>query len=206
VQQRWSEQARATVGRPADGGEKRQERLEDEETGGRVELVRGNWLQNGFPSRAFDLVLAIESISHMGDLSTCLTEGMRVLRPGGRFVAAVWCASEHASSWSRRLLLEPICREGPLAALRTPSAYESALRDAGFRDVRFSDWTLAVRRTWRIVLRRMARAIVTRPEVRAYLADPENDHRVFARAAVRIAVAQHLGVLRYGRLGARRPE
>lgn len=44
-----------------------------------------------FPDNSFDIVWACESGEHMPDKKKYIDQMMRVLKPGGKFVMAVWC-------------------------------------------------------------------------------------------------------------------
>lgn len=48
-------------------------------------------LQMTFPDNTFDIVWACESGEHMPDKKAYISEMMRVLKPGGKFVMATWC-------------------------------------------------------------------------------------------------------------------
>jgi len=161
-------------------------------------------LENDLPDGAFDAVVAIESLTHIRDQPGVLREAARVLRPGGRLVACVWMADPSPSAWQRRFLLEPIVEEGRLSGLPTASELHRWTAEAGLESVRLDDVTPLVRRTWTVVLRRFLHALLTDPSVLRTVLDSSESERVFARAILRIWLAQHLGVLRYGWLVATR--
>jgi MPBQ/MSBQ methyltransferase len=48
-------------------------------------------LNMDFPDNSFDVVWACESGEHMPDKQKYISEMMRVLKPGGKFVMACWC-------------------------------------------------------------------------------------------------------------------
>lgn len=164
-----------------------------------------DWLENGLPDASFGAVLALESTEHMPDLGRCLGEAYRVLEPGGRFVVCAWLAREGAGGLEVRTLLEPICREGRLAGLCSLSEYREALERAGFSVDRADDVSLLVRRTWGVVLRRLAYGLLTRRDLWRYLLDPGRQERRFIWTVPRLLLAYHTGALRYGILSAVRP-
>ena len=163
-----------------------------------------DFLTNELPSESVDAAVAIESLTHMADPEGAVREAARVLRPGGRFVACVWMAPPSPPDWARRHLLDPICTEGRLSGLPRAAAVRGWAEGAGLTVERLDDVTPLVRRTWTVVLRRFARALVTDPAVLRFLLDATEAERVFARTLPRIWLAQHLGVLRYGWLVAAR--
>jgi len=163
-----------------------------------------DFLENDLRDEAVDAVVAIESLTHISDPAAVLREGCRILRPGGRFVACVWMAAPSVPAWARRHLLDPIREEGRLSGLPTAPRLHRWTTEAGLSVERLDDVTPFVRHTWTVVLRRVARAVVTDPTLRQLLLDPTESERVFARTLPRIWLAQHLGVLRYGWLVARR--
>lgn len=48
-----------------------------------------------FPDNSFDIVWACESGEHMPDKKKYIDQMMRVLKPGGKFVMAVWCQRDN---------------------------------------------------------------------------------------------------------------
>lgn len=176
-----------------------------EGTGERVELRVADWLDSGLPDGAFDAVLATESVSHMPDPGRAFAEAARVLRPGGRLVVCDWLARAQRSGWRDRRLLEPICREGRLPAMRTVAQYGALLREAGLEVTGFADESRRVSRTWPVCLRRTALRIARDPEARTFLLSAENPDRIFALTMVRILAAYGTRAMVYGIFTARKP-
>ena len=56
-----------------------------------VEFMVKDALKMDFPDNSFDIVWACESGEHMPDKKAYISEMMRVLKPGGKFVMACWC-------------------------------------------------------------------------------------------------------------------
>lgn len=171
---------------------------------GRVAYVVADFLDNPFPDRAFDVLVAIESASHMADKRRFVEECRRVLRPGGRLVVAAWLASEEPTAWARRRLLEPICSEGRLPSLASASEYRGWMEGAGLRVVSYEDLSERVRRTWTVCLRRLSWRLAVDAEARRYLLDGRRTERVFALTLARIWLAYRVGALRYGVFSATR--
>jgi MPBQ/MSBQ methyltransferase len=54
-------------------------------------------LRMDFPDNTFDIVWACESGEHMPDKQAYISEMMRVLKPGGKFVMATWCQRDDST-------------------------------------------------------------------------------------------------------------
>lgn len=168
-------------------------------------MVLRDWHTNRLPSDSVDAVLAIESTEHMEDLPLALSEMRRVLRPGGRLAVCAWLTADAPPAWQRRLLTEPIRREGRLVTMGNEAEIAGLLRDSGFAGVTFEDLTVGVRRTWSICLRRLAGRLATDARYRRYALRATNGERVFAATMVRILTAYHVGAMRYGLFLGRSP-
>jgi tocopherol O-methyltransferase len=166
-----------------------------------VTLLVRDWLQNGLPDGAFDAAIAIESLSHMPDKPRVFGELARVVRPGGRVVLVDWLARERAGAIERRLLLDPICREGRLPALHAASEYVGFLREAGLRVTGFEDLTSRAARTWTVVAKRLPGVLARDPRL-LVAGWPE---REFLPSLARIPLAERTGAMRLCLLRADRP-
>ncbi|MEJ2541567.1 MAG: methyltransferase domain-containing protein [Gemmatimonadota bacterium] len=163
----------------------------------------GDWLGDGFElvreSGPFDVVLAVESMTHMPDPTQALIRARRVLAPGGRFVACVWLSGDGVGPLRERWLLEPVCREGRLSGLPTADEFLSMMRTAGFvRGRLVADLSQRVRRTWSLTIRQAVGRLARDPEARRFLLDPGQPERVFAATMLRIWAAYRIGAMRYG--------
>ena len=159
-----------------------------------------DWLDNGLPAAAFDAAIAIESLSHMPDKPRVFAELARVVRPGGRAVVVDWLAREHPSALERRLLLDPICREGHLPGLHPASDYAALLRSSGFTVTGFEDLSRRVVRTWAVVARRLP-GVLLRDPPSIPAAWPE---RAFLFSLARIPLAERTGAMRLAMFTAER--
>lgn len=164
-----------------------------------------DWLNTDLPSGAFDLVVAIESVSHMADRARFYRQACRVLRPGGRLVACLWLDGGRASAWGRRHLLDPICEEGCLAALEPKELHLDMLAAAGLELEEFQDLSRSVRGTWTVCIRRGLSRLTTR-RYRRFFFDRGQPNRRFAWSLFRIWWAYRTGALAYGLLVARKPD
>jgi ubiquinone/menaquinone biosynthesis C-methylase UbiE len=93
-------------------------------------------------SGSFDAAIARFSLQFVPDVQRALTEVRRVLKPGGRFAAAVFSAVEKnpyragPQAIASRLAGRPFPEPGPGQwALNDPATLAGAFRQAGFRDV-----------------------------------------------------------------------
>jgi len=169
-----------------------------------VYLLR-DWLTSGLAPASFDSVIAIESSEHMADLETFFVEVARVLKPGGRFVVCAWLSREATRFWERRLLLEPICREGRLRGIGSASEYHQFAQDAGLVPVGFQDLSGRVKRTWSICAKRVFRGLLRNPSYRQFLFHGPSSNKIFALTLLRIWLAYQFGCMRYGILTALKP-
>ncbi|HEV2811996.1 MAG TPA: methyltransferase domain-containing protein, partial [Solirubrobacteraceae bacterium] len=165
-----------------------------------VTLLVRDWLDNRLPDGAFDAAIAIESLSHMPDKPRVFAELARVVRPGGRVVVVDWLARERSGAVERRLLLDPICREGRLPELLPASAYVALMREAGLTVTGFDDVSRRAVRTWTVVARRLPGVLARDPRL-LVAAWPE---RAFLPSLARIPLAERTGAMRLALLTADR--
>jgi cyclopropane fatty-acyl-phospholipid synthase-like methyltransferase len=165
---------------------------------GGMEFYLRDALDSGLPSGAYDALIAIESTEHFADKTKFLTEASRLLRSGGHCAVAAWLSREHPSAWEKKYLLEPICVEGRLPSMASALEFRAMFADAGLRDIKFSDLTRNVKKTWTICARRVIRQFLTDPTFRRQLTDRQFNNRVFAQTVFRIWLAYRIGSMRYG--------
>ncbi len=176
-----------------------------EKTGdaGNPEYRLQNWSENDLPDGSVDVALSIESSEHMEDKPAFLAEVNRVLKPGGRFGVYAWLARAHPSLREIEWLLEPICREGRLPSMANEDEFREMLWESGFKDVRFQELSDNVKKTWSIIIGRMAKRLTWDREAWRFLFRGPN--RVFARTALRLWAAYRTGSMRYGLFTATKP-
>jgi phosphoethanolamine N-methyltransferase len=101
----------------------------------RFELVSPGPLP--FPAASFHVVFSKDAMVHIENKQLLFAEVMRVLKPGGIFIAADWLwrvgASESPAvkAWMAAIPLQ--------FAFTTVAEAERAMRDAGFRDINIED-------------------------------------------------------------------
>jgi len=162
-----------------------------------------DWFENELPDASVDVAISIESSEHMEDKPRFFSEVYRVLKPGGRFAICAWLARPSPRPWEVNHLLEPICREGRLPSLGDEHDYRNWFAGAGFANVVFQDFTVNVKRTWPIIIARMAKRLLWDKEAWAFLLNGPN--RVFGLTVIRMAIAYNTGSLRYGLFTATKP-
>jgi tocopherol O-methyltransferase len=161
-------------------------------------ILLQDWLRNELPDQSFDQLLAIESSEHMADRQRFFDESFRVLRPGGTLSICAWLAGDDCSPWEQRYLLEPICTEGAMPSLPLQSEYVSCLKQAGFEVHETEDWSRQVKRTWTLVLARLAGHFATHPRDLSFLSFALHPSAVFIKSLIRIRAAYETGAMRYG--------
>jgi SAM-dependent methyltransferase len=87
-----------------------------------------------FADRSFDLVFSKDSIIHISDKEALAADVFRVLEPGGWFAASDWLISHDGEPSAD--MKSYIAAEGLDFAMAPPARYESALKSAGFENVR----------------------------------------------------------------------
>lgn len=159
--------------------------------------IHCNWLQNTLPSESFDVAFAIESSEHMESQQVFLQEAHRVLVPGGRLAICSWLRKEGAGQWAQNCLLGPIEEEGRLK-LRTSKELIFQLRDAGFKNIQFYNYTEQVKKTWSICSVRVIKALFTDRQFFSYLMNSKSMNRHFLKTVFRIKLAYLTAAMQYG--------
>jgi phosphoethanolamine N-methyltransferase len=86
-----------------------------------------------FPPATFDVVFSKDSIVHIPDKAALMAEVFRVLRPGGRFIAADWLIGHDGPP--SPAMAAYIAAEGLDFGMASPAAYRAAMAAAGFVDI-----------------------------------------------------------------------
>jgi len=160
--------------------------------------ILGDWLAQRLPDSSFDAAIAIESSEHMPDLRQFFLQAARVLKDGGRLVVCAWLSREDPQAWERKLLLEPICREGRMPCMGTESDYRALAAETGFDCVRFQDVSREVSSTWPRIAWTFFGKLIGNPRYLRFLFNRHARNRVFAFTIFRLWLAYRTGSMRYG--------
>ncbi len=152
-----------------------------------------------FPDKTFDIVFRKDAMIHIPDKPALYTEVLRILRPGGAFVASDWLQSAAAGSSAT---MREFCEvTGLTFNLETLDKTRCALNDAGFVEVALRD-----RHAWyRDEVRRESSVIrgSLKPEALELLGEEAYEHWLDVRGKEDIVLDK--GELRPTHLRARRP-
>ncbi|HEY0098623.1 MAG TPA: class I SAM-dependent methyltransferase [Pyrinomonadaceae bacterium] len=99
----------------------------------------------------FDIVWAVEVISHLNDRSEFFRRMSRLLVSGGRFCEAAWLKEEELSREVEDKYILPI-EEGMLVSLPTLSEYKRHIEENRLRLLHYEDISSKVAQTWDICL------------------------------------------------------
>jgi phosphoethanolamine N-methyltransferase len=125
--------------------ERMQARMARAALGDRIEGRRVDGGPLPFEAASFDVVFSKDSLVQIPDKAATFAEILRVLRPGGRFIASDWLRGG-SGDYSPEML-EFFRLEGIAYNMVTLEESAAALRAAGFRDVQIRDrhaWYLAL--------------------------------------------------------------
>ena len=170
-----------------------------------VDIRVCDFLKSDFDDKYFDIVMSIESTEHFDDKSQLFAELFRILKPGGRIGVFAWLSKHNPAPWEVRWLLEPICREGHLPGIGDQDEYQQLLQDAGFASLDFTDLSNSVKRTWTLVIRRIANQLLVNQEARSFIRSGFSN-TAFLKTLFRIRLAYALGSMRYGLFTAVKPK
>ncbi|MGO9717534.1 MAG: methyltransferase domain-containing protein [Steroidobacteraceae bacterium] len=134
------------------------------ERAGLASRVRGQKVDVGplpFPAASFDVVFSKDSMVQIPDKPAIYAEVLRVLRPGGRFIASDWLRAG-TGAYSPEMM-EFFRLEGIAYNMVSLDESGAALRAAGFVDIEIRDrhdWYLALARRELDAMRGVLNAII----------------------------------------------
>ena len=100
----------------------------------------------------FDIVWAVEVISHLSNRAGFFRKVSERLAPGGRFCEAAWLKDERLDARDEEKFIRPI-EEGMLVSLPDFSEYKRHMDSNGLRLVYYEDVSARVSKTWDVCLR-----------------------------------------------------
>jgi SAM-dependent methyltransferase len=106
------------------------------ETAGLAERIKGQAVEGGplpFAAASFDVVFSKDSLVQIPDKGALFSDVIRVLRPGGHFIASDWLRG--GSGPYSAEMLEYFRLEGIAYNMATLGQSADALREAGFADI-----------------------------------------------------------------------
>lgn len=86
-----------------------------------------------FPAAAFDVVFSKDSIVHIPDKHALMRDVLRVLKPGGWFIASDWLIGHDGEPSAE--MKAYIASEGLDFGMASPSEYRTAMEAAGFAEI-----------------------------------------------------------------------
>ncbi|MGO9635197.1 MAG: methyltransferase domain-containing protein [Steroidobacteraceae bacterium] len=172
------------------------------ERAGLASRIRGQKVDVGplpFPAASFDVVFSKDSMVQIPDKPAIYAEVLRVLRPGGRFIASDWLRGG-TGAYSPEMI-EFFRLEGIAYNMVSLDESAAALRAAGFVDVEIRDrhdWYLALARRELEAMRGVLNAIIV-----SRIGTQRAQH--FVDNWRQLALVLERGELRPGHLKAARP-
>ncbi len=122
-----------------------QKRVERAGLAARIKGMRVDGGPMPFAAASFDVVFSKDSMVQIPDKAAIFSEVLRVLRPGGRFIASDWLRGG-AADYSQEMM-EFFRLEGIAYNMASLEESASALRDSGFIEVKIID-----RHSWYLTL------------------------------------------------------
>ncbi|MFD0415364.1 SAM-dependent methyltransferase [Streptomyces sp. NPDC127108] len=102
---------------------------------GLIEVVTGSFHEVPYGDGHFDAVCSLEAFCHSGDRARVLSEGVRVLKPGGALAFTDIMAAEDTPAEA----LRPVVSRLGVDTLATPAFYLDRLAELGLDPVDFDD-------------------------------------------------------------------
>lgn len=96
---------------------------------------------------SFDIVWAVEVLSHLSNRGAFFSRATELLVPGGKICEAAWLKDDGLTQRDEEKYIRPI-EEGMLVSLPDLSEYQSHIKDNNLRLLYYEDISARVARTW----------------------------------------------------------
>lgn len=105
-------------------------------------FTSGDYFNTGYKSESFDVAFGIESLCYgQYNVEQLAKEMYRITKQGGRVVVTDGFLGKESLTDEEAFGVGKFCEGFVLNKLITPQAFMRALESAGFRDIKFDDWT-----------------------------------------------------------------
>lgn len=121
--------------------------------GERATFEQADYTGTPFPDASFDVVWALESLCHAAEKAAFYREAARLLRPGGRLVAAEYIRAERPLHAPGERLLHEWLDGWAIGDLDTRDEHERHAAAAGFAEIQLDDVTAHARPSLRRLYR-----------------------------------------------------
>lgn len=101
----------------------------------RVNIEQGDYTKTRFGDKSFDVVYAIESVSHAPTKAAFVKEAHRILKPGGVLVVADGYLKRIPKTRTEKKLMKKYCEAFALPEAVTASFMTRVIKRIGFKDV-----------------------------------------------------------------------
>ncbi|OHB20435.1 MAG: hypothetical protein A2939_04445 [Parcubacteria group bacterium RIFCSPLOWO2_01_FULL_48_18] len=98
----------------------------------------------------FDVIWAVESISHFPRKEKFFKDATALLKPGGKFILADWFQGEEIGLEERERFIKPIEKGMLTPKIEAMSDYENLLKERGLQIITSQDISKNVQKTWEI--------------------------------------------------------
>ena len=102
-----------------------------------VEFVKGDYTATPFPDQSFDVIWALQSVSHAEDTMEFLKEAKRLLKKDGRIILSEAFIGKENLSTKEKKQLNKFLKGWSLPSLISPSKFESYLKNNSFGNFLF---------------------------------------------------------------------
>jgi sterol 24-C-methyltransferase len=138
----------------------------------KTEFIIGDYANTLGPSKTFDRIYTVETLSHAPDVERVLRNFYKLLKPGGKIVCIEYECNYDKLSPDQASMIEFAVRYGALHGAKQfgPGEFMQTIRSVGFHDATEYDWTTACLPSFQRI-RRLAkplRNLVDKARLRRY--------------------------------------